>query len=187
MSDDDWFPLDELSARLAELVWVETAVADVFAAWSTHEADAASALAFRVAAGHHRWHADVLAGCLPTSAQLAETCRPKPPTPGWEAAIDVLHELVAPDQSSARLTVAVRKIEPWLERECSALLELLRPVADAALLRWLRFIVDDHQRDHAPLSARRAALQGNTVQLGDRALLDRIDLRGRSTAPGSPG
>ena len=186
MSDDDWFPLDELAGRLAELVWVENAVADVFAAWSIHEADAASALAFRVAAGHHRWHGEVLAGCLPTSAQLAEQCRPKPPTAGWEAAIDVLHGLAEPDQSSTRLTVAVRKIEPWLERECSALLQVLRPIADAALLRWLRFIVDDHQRDHAPLSERLVALQGNTVQLGDRALLERIDLTSRSTAPGSP-
>lgn len=185
MSDDDWFPLNELTARLAELVWVETAVADVFDAWSACEADGESAQAFRIAAGHHRWHSEVLTRCLPTSDQLADRCRPKPPTAGWETATAMLHELVDPDQSSTRLTVAVREIDPWLDRECSALLDLLRPIADAPLLRWLRFIVDDHQRDHAPLSDRLGALQGNTVQLGDRALLDRIDLRGRSEAPAS--
>jgi len=178
VSDDDWFPLDELAGRLAELIWVESGVADVFDAWSTKEADAESALAFRAAAGHHRWHAEVLGRCLPTSDQLVERCRPKPPTPGWDAALATMHELVEVDQSSTRLTVATREIGPWLDREYSALFELLRPIADAALLRWLRFIVDDHAKDYAPLVARLAELEGNTVRLGDRALLDQIDLRG---------
>lgn len=121
--------------------------------------------------------------CLPTSPALAEAAKPQPPTPGWEAAIELLQTVVGPDQSAARLTAVVRELDPWLVRETGALLELARPVADAHLIRWLRFVELDHHDDGAAFAELLDAVQANTVNLSDRSLLASIDLRTPRAAP----
>lgn len=176
-SADDWFPLVELAGRIAELVWVEQSLAELYEAWSAFEPHSGARILLAQASRHHAWHAEVLTGCLPTSPQLGEQATPRPPTQGWADAITMLRSIDAADQSPARLAAIVRQLDPWLVRETTALLDLARPVADAHLTRWLRFIEIDHHDDGAAMAELLDALQANTISLRDRSLLGQIDLR----------
>lgn len=180
---DDWFPLEELNLRLAQLVWVEEAVAGVLDTWAGIESHAGATRAHAVAAAHHRWHAQVLGELLATSPALDASSAVGPPTPGWSQAIETLIELADPSRTATRLRVLLREINPWLARETGALLDLARPIADAELARWLRFIEIDHHDDGAGLGVMLEALIGNTESLEDRALLASVDLRSRPPAP----
>ncbi|MEM7095195.1 MAG: hypothetical protein AAF567_19510 [Actinomycetota bacterium] len=176
---DDWFPLAELGERLAGLVWVERRIGELLDAWSRIESHAGASIAFAGAAAHHYWHAEILEDCLPTSDALRETTRPRPPTQGWDDAISLLGALTEPDRTAARVAAVVREAYPWLLRETTALLEFCRPIADAHVMRWLRFIEIDHHDDSVALAELLAAVQSNAVDLADRSVLAQIDLRSR--------
>ena len=174
---DDWFPLEELTQRIAALVWVERALADLYERWSTVESHSGARILLAQASRHHAWHAEVLGECLPTSPQLAGDATPTAPTQGWADALTTLTAIDGESESPARIAAVVRELDPWLARETTALLDLARPVADAHLTRWLRFVEIDHHEDSKAMAALLDALQANTISLHDRTLLNRIDLR----------
>lgn len=176
MQDDDWFPLAELSERLGGLVWVEQSLSDVMSGWTTCEADPASVVLFGIAARHHRWHAEVTRGCLPTSPALLEPDPVRPPTEGWQRAVKSLHELVAPHSTATRLRAVVRTIDPWLQREIDALKLLARPVSDAGVQRWLRFISIDHHDDSEAAQRLLTGRDQEAVLLEGHQLLQQLDL-----------
>lgn len=180
---DDWFPLEELAGRIAALVWVEQTVANLYDSWSALEPHSGARILLARAASHHGWHADILTQCLPTSPQLADVATPVPPTTGWSDAVTTLRSIDGSDQSPARIAAIVREIDPWLMRETTSLLDLARPVADAHLTRWLRFIEIDHCDDGEVMAELLDALQANTISLADRSVLSGIDLRDSSTKP----
>lgn len=173
---DSWFPFEELAERIAALVWVEQSLADLFEAWSSAEVHSGARILLAQTGRHHAWHAQVLSECLPTSPELADRAMPRRPTQGWADAIALLRSIVDGDQSPVRIAAVVRELDPWLVRETSALLDLARPVADAHLTRWLRFIEIDHHDDATSMAALLDVLQANTVSLHDRSLLSQIDL-----------
>ena len=173
---DDWFTFEELAKRLAALVWVEQSLADLFQAWSALDAHSGARILLAQTGRHHAWHAETLNGCLPTSPQLADAATPRAPTQGWADALSILRAVDATDQSPARIAAIVRELDPWLKRETTALLDLARPVADAHLIRWLRFIAIDHHDDGAAMAELLEALQANTISLQDRSLLNQIEL-----------
>ena len=174
--DDDWFRLEELATRLAELVWVEERLFELLGRWSTIDANDGARILFATASRHHGWHSEVLRQCLPTSPQLADRSIPRPPTAGWARAIEQLSEVVEADQTVARLLCVARQFDPWVEREFSAIQDLCRPVADAALFRWLRFASIDHDHDGRAISERLDALQEETVSLDAHAISHSIHL-----------
>lgn len=176
MDDDDWFPLAELSERLGGLVWVEQSLSEVLSDWAQCDADPAAVILFGTTARHHRWHAEIIRGCLPTSPALLEVDPVRPPTEGWQRAINSLQGLVAPTSTATRLRAIVRTIDPWLGREIEALTLLARPVSDAAMQRWLRFVSIDHHDDGEAAQAMLEALAGEAVQLDDHQLLQQLDL-----------
>lgn len=180
---DDWFPLEELAGRIAALVWVEQTIADLYESWSALEPHSGARILLARAASHHRWHAEILTQCLPTSPQLAEAATPSAPTAGWADAVTTLQSIDGADQSPARIAAIVREIDPWLVRETTSLLDLARPVADAHLTRWLRFIEIDHHDDGKVMAELLDVLQANTISLADRSLLSGIDLRDSSARP----
>jgi len=183
-ASDDWFSLAELAERVAQLVWVEEHVAALLDEWASIEPHAGAAIVYARAAAHHRWHGKILRGCLPTSEQLSDASTPHAPTPGWLRAIDALRALDGDDETVVRLMGIVRKVDPWLARESAVLLDLARPVADAALIRWLGFIQIDHRDDGGHLAELLDALQTNTVSLRDRSLIAGLDLSGPLPTPG---
>lgn len=176
MDDDDWFPLAELTERLGGLAWVEQSVGDVLAGWTRHEADPAAAVFFGTTARHHQWHAEIVLSCLPTSPALLEQDPVRPPTQGWQRAVNALSTVVAPNSTATRLRAIVRTIDPWLQREIEALTVLARPVSDAAMQRWLRFVRIDHDDDGEVAAQLLANRADEAVQLDDHQLLQQLDL-----------
>jgi len=174
--DDDWFSFAELADRLGSLVWVEQQLSALLMSWSRVEAEPSAAIAFFTAARHHNWHSEVMAGCLPTSPQLRETELVTAPTPGWEDAMALLSDQQQPTATTMRLGALTKVIHPWLERETSALVSLARPISDAAIMRWLRFIELDHSDDGDSLALLCASVESTTIQLEDRVLLTQLDL-----------
>lgn len=185
-STDDWFPLAELIERLAALVWVEKAMADLLDGWSRIEAHDRACAVFARAAAHHRWHADTIAGIVPTSPRLAEAATPHPPTSQWQAAIASLAELDAPDRTATRLAALVRELNPWLARETAALVDCAQPIADSALVRWLRFIEIDHHDDGSAVAELLNTLATNTVDMRDYELIASIELTTRAEKSAQP-
>ena len=179
--DGEWFPLEELTNRLAALVWVESQLAELLARWASVDEHPGACILFLQAGRHHEWHAEILRGCLPTSEQLAT--EPHPPTEGWRDAVERLTGVDAPEQTISRLGALVRELDPWLARETDTLFELARPIADAPLLRWLRFIEIDHDDDGRGLAELLDALATNTVSLTDHSMLHEIDLQIRGAEP----
>ena len=176
MQDDDWFSLAELTQRLGALVWVEGQVAELLVGWSRIEAAGSVALAFRATGGHHQWHAEILTDCLPTSPLLEPKDAVRPPTTGWQKAVETLSSLTDPEATAARLRSMVKVVDPWLEREIGSLTELARPVSDASMSRWLRFVSLDHADDGEALFHLLAARSSEPTRFEDHALVSALDL-----------
>jgi len=172
----DWFSLQELTGRLGSVVWVESALADVTEQWSRIEAHAGAAVLFASTSGHHRWHAQIVRDCLPTSPQLQAEQAVRPPTDGWKNAVEVLASIAEPDATSTRLRALAKIVDPWLDREVGALVDLARPVSDAAMIRWLRFLSIDHHDDGEAVAQMLAARAGEAVGFDGHVLLHSIDL-----------
>ncbi len=176
MHDDDWFTLAELTGRLGGLVWVEDQVATVVDSWTAVDAHEPSVVLFHSTSRHHRWHSEVIRDCLATSPQLRETDVVQAPTPGWAAAIATLGELADPDATVARLKSLVKVVNPWIERETGALLDLARPVSDAATSRWLRFVSIDHRDDDDAATELLATRASAAVRFDDHLAINDLHL-----------
>gem|GEM_PF-887190 len=165
MSEDDWFPLAELTSRLGALAWVEHAVGEVLCGWSITEPDPGIAIFFDTCGRHHLWHAQVVRGCLPSYESLVGDEAEHPPTSGWTDALDAMAMLGDPAFTGARLQVLVKAIDPWLTRELGVLVDLANPVSDAAVTRWLRFVMIDHSDDEASARVLLAGRADDAVSL----------------------
>jgi len=176
MDGDDWFSLAELTTRLGALVWVEEQLAQVLTQWGAIEDHAPSAVVFATTARHHAWHAEIIRGCLPTSPQLLEDEVVCTPTAGWQTAVVSLRALTDPGDTAVRLKALVKIVGPWLDREIGALLELGRPVSDAAMSRWLQFVSIDHQHDGEAVAALLTSQSSNAVRFGDHRVIAELDL-----------
>lgn len=176
MDDNEWFTLAELTQRLGGLVWVEDNVAKLLEVWSQIDPHAPSAIAFATEAGHHRWHAEVIRGCLATSPALLADDVVVAPTQGWVTSLDSLHRLTDIDATSARLKALAKVIAPWINRETSVLMELSRPVSDAAMVRWLGFVDTDHRHDNEAIVGLLASRSGDAVRFDDHLAVNALDL-----------
>jgi hypothetical protein len=176
MRGDDWFTLAELTERLGGLVWVEEQLAELLSSWASVEASASVAVVLATASSHHRWHAEVVRGCLPTSPRLREVEVVCAPTAGWENAIATLSALTEVNATLPRLKALVKVIDPWIEREIGALRELSRPISDAAMMRWLRFVSLDHDDDGAATASLLTSQASAAVWVNDHRVVASLDL-----------
>ena len=176
MHGDDWFTLAELTERLGGLVWVEEQLSQLLAGWAANEASAPAAIFFAIAGGHHAWHAQVVRGCLPTSPRLTEHDVVVAPAIGWTRTITTLGTLTDAGATLPRLKALVKVIDPWLDREIGALLDLARPISDAAMMRWLRFITIDHHDDGQAAALLTASTASNTTYVDDHRLIAGLEL-----------
>ena len=176
MHGDDWFTLAELTERLGGLVWVEEQLSQLLAGWAANEASAPAAIFFATAGGHHAWHAQVVRGCLPTSPRLTEHDVVVAPTRGWTRTITTLGTLTDAGATLPRLKALVKVIDPWLDREIGALVDVARPISDAAMMRWLRFITIDHHDDGQAAALLTASTASNTTYVDDHRLIAGLEL-----------
>ena len=176
MRGDDWFTLAELTERLGGLVWVEEQLAELLASWAMVEASASVAVVFATTSGHHKWHAEVVRQCLPTSPGLREIEVVCAPTAGWENAIATLSALTEVNATLPRLKALVKVIDPWLEREIGALHDLSRPISDAAMMRWLRFVSLDHHDDGVSASSLLTSQASIAVSVDGHRVVASLDL-----------
>ena len=176
MHGDDWFTLAELTERLGGLVWVEEQLSQLLAGWAANEASAPAAIFFATAGGHHAWHAQVVRGCLPTSPRLTEHDVVVAPAIGWTRTITTLGTLTDAGATLPRLKALVKVIDPWLDREIGALVDVARPISDAAMMRWLRFITIDHHDDGQAAALLTASTASNTTYVDDHRLIAGLEL-----------
>ena len=176
MERDEWFTLSEVAERLGALVWVETQLAELLTGWSSIESEPAVAVHFATVGRHHRWHAHVIGECLPTMAALDRTAVVVAPTAGWQTSVETLRGLVGPDATSARLRSIVKVIDPWVAVDTASLLDLARPISDAAMCRWLRFVELDHHDDGAAAAELLANLNEPAVRFDDHLVVHDLDL-----------
>ncbi len=87
-----------------------------------------------------------------------------------------LAELMEPDATVPRLKALAKVIDPWLEREIGALQELARPVSDAAMMRWLRFVSIDHHDDGQACALLVSSQSSTTVSVQDHRVIASLDL-----------
>ena len=158
------------------LVWVESQLATIMRSWSQIEVEASVAVGFATIAGHHQWHSEVIEACLPTSPALDAEAAVSAPTEGWEAATQRLAALTDPDATTARLKAVVRVVDPWLSREIGALQELARPVSDAPMQRWLRFVSIDHDDDGEWASKLLTRGGNDVIGFDEHVLIGELDL-----------
>jgi hypothetical protein len=173
---DDWFTLAELTERLGGLVWVEEQLSQLLTGWAANEASASAAIFFATAGGHHAWHAEVVRGCLPTSPSLTDHEVVVAPTNGWTRTITTLATLTDAEATLPRLKAVVKVIDPWLDREIGALVDLARPISDAAMMRWLRFVNLDHHDDNQAAALLTASSVSNTTYVDDHRLIAGLEL-----------
>lgn len=176
MERDDWFTLVELTQRLGALVWVEEKLFELLGRWAVIESVPQVAVLFATTSRHHGWHAEIVESCLPTSPQLRTPDVIVPPTPGWQDAVVSLSTLTDAEATTARLRSLVKVVDPWVSRETESLLELARPVSDAAIARWLRFVEIDHHDDGHQIAPMLAALEQATVRFDDHIVVAELDL-----------
>lgn len=176
MHHDDWFTLAELTERLGGLVWVEEQMASLLQGWAAVESVAPVAVHFATSGRHHAWHAQVIRECLPTSPRLREVEPERSPTAGWEQAMTMLHNMTDIDATVPRLKALNKVLHPWLDREIGALSDLGRPVSDAPLMRWLRFVSLDHHDDGSAANSLLSSRVTSAVSVEDHRLIASLDL-----------
>jgi hypothetical protein len=70
----------------------------------------------------------------------------------------------------------VKVIDPWLEREIGALHDLSRPISDAAMMRWLRFVSLDHRDDGVSAASLLTSQASMAVSVDGHRVVASLDL-----------
>ena len=96
---------------------------------------------------HHGWHAELLAERLPTVRELHPDVQTSAPNAEFEGFIAAMTELRGPDAPLDQLTATYRVLVPHLIAAQTWHLERCTPVADAAVIRTLGFILADEIAD----------------------------------------
>lgn len=87
-----------------------------------------------------------------------------------------LRSLTDPDATDARLKALAKVIDPWIEREIGVLLDLARPISDASMVRWLRFISIDHHEDGEASASLLASRTSSAIRFDDHLLIHEMSL-----------
>lgn len=138
--------LIESAQRLGSLRWAEMQLFELLGGWvqSTEEPDAK--LLFAVNSHHHAEHAATLLGRLPAAGEWAAELVTAPAHPTIEPVLVGVADL-GDDQTLERLVAVYRVIVPALLVAYAVHIERTNEVADAAVRRSLRMVIDDESRD----------------------------------------
>jgi hypothetical protein len=132
--------LDESAARLGAFRWLEARRFEILGGWvpSVSEPDAKLLLARHSV--HHGWHAELLAGCLPSTKDHDPDRSTVPARPGVAALVDELAGLTG---TLDRLVAAYQVLGPEQLATYDRFLDATNPATDAAARRVVRIVVQD--------------------------------------------
>ncbi len=138
-----WTGLLETARLIGHHLWVERAVFEWLGRWSQIEADPEVTTFLGEMSARHGWHAELLFARLP---ELREVEAEALVVPGSEASTKVL-QAVCVEPDPALLVEALvgyqRVLLPVMLGSYRQLVQRANPAADAALVRWLGFVVGD--------------------------------------------
>jgi hypothetical protein len=138
--------LIESAHRLGNCRWAEMRLFELLGGWVQSTTDPAVKIAFAANSLHHAEHAATLLARLPDAGDCAANLVTAAASPGVERVFETL-ALLADDQTLERLVGVYRVIVPALIVEYSTHLERTSEVADAAVRRSLRIVIDDESND----------------------------------------
>ena len=155
--------LDETGRLVGGFAWVELRLFEVVGGWVPHT-DAPEVVAHLASASRrHAARAELWLGHRPVVADRDPDELVVAPTAGAAAALDALaepgghdghdgHDGAGPDGADstvARLAGLYRVVVPRLQDSYAAALDVVSPIADPALRRTLRAVVDESAEDAA--------------------------------------
>ena len=140
---EGWHGLMETATRIGNHLWVERRLFEWLGSWSRVPLEAELTTFLGEMSARHGWHAELLFARLP---ELREVDPESLVRPGSTAAGELLDAVcVDPDASQAleALVGYQRVLLPVLLGSYRSLVQGANPAADAALVRWLGFVVGD--------------------------------------------
>jgi len=137
--------IEETAHAIARARWLELRCFEILGGWvpSIPEPEVKVALARQ--SHHHAWHAELFDRVRPVASGLEVTAEAAP-APPWLA---VVSELAALTTTADRVAGAYGVLLPAKLAEYERWLLDVDPVRDAALRRWLGFVVSDERADLA--------------------------------------
>jgi hypothetical protein len=164
--------------RVANLVWFEERTFEALGALARVESEPAAKLLLARHARHHAWHARVLREWLPQTHDLDAAALVGPAAPALDGVFAEVTAARDPDQTLERLAGVYRGLIPAAVDGYHALIEECSQVADGALLRWLRVVVVDEDRDRAEAEELLGSLDRGRVEERAREVTSRLAAAG---------
>lgn len=135
--------LHETAARLGRVCWLERRVYEVMGGWVASTPEPRAKVLLAEQCYHHAWHGDLWAGSFPSGYGF-DLSVATDPGPSLGPVLDHLADLEA---TVDRLAGLYRVVLPWKIATYRDWLERTNPVSDAALVRWLQFVLSDEVED----------------------------------------
>ena len=145
--------LEETARWVGAARWLELRCFELLGGWVTTTPEPDVKLAFARQSHHHAWHAELFERVLPSANGFAADGLVTPPDDAWAVLLD---DLVALASTNDRLVGAYEVLMPTKLAEYEGWLDVIDPIQDAPLRRWLGFVVVD---EHADLAEGRALLE----------------------------
>ena len=144
MADPLPFTLEETARRLGNYAWTELRVSEVLGGWVATTAELEVKLALGTQCYHHAWHAELWHRGLP---ELREMRPDRLTVPANDQVVALLDAISEADATIERLVGAYRVLLPRKIAAYTHHLERSSAVADAPVIRSLRFALGDEMDD----------------------------------------
>lgn len=149
--------LEETARWVGAARWLELRCFELLGGWVTTTAEPDVKLVFARQSHHHAWHAELFERVLPSANGFSADGLVTAPDDAWTALLD---DLVALSATNDRLVGAYEVLMPAKLAEYEGWLDVVDPVQDAPLRRWLGFVIVD---EHADLAEGRALLDARAA------------------------
>jgi hypothetical protein len=141
------FTLEETARRLGAYRWVELRMFELMGGWVTTTPELEVKLALATQGSHHAWHAELWLERLPVTAELSVEQLTVPATAAVSDLLAAVADVGSPGLTIGRLVGVYRVIVPRIIAAYSFHLDHTSMVADAPVIRTLRFALNDELED----------------------------------------
>jgi hypothetical protein len=137
------------AARVGHHVWIERRLFEWLGSWTSVPAPSRFVVFAGESSARHGWHAEILFGRLPELREVDAEQLVTPPDDRTRAAVDALFETPDEERLLEALVGHTRVLLPSLVTSYRSLLAGASEVSDAALRRWLGFVLADDLEEWA--------------------------------------
>jgi len=141
------FTLEETARRVGAYRWVELRLFELMGAWMTTVPELEVKLTLGAQCAHHAWHAGLWLERLPATAGLTVEGLSVPATGAVAELVDAVGRPVDPGLTIEKLVGVYRVLLPRMIAAYSFHLDHTSVVADAPVMRSLRFALGDELED----------------------------------------